>query len=62
MEKSCPCGGFLVTSQLPGNEPGEVGNIDTVHEPSGPLVVGVQAQLQELSVAEDVFHKLMILL
>ena len=32
VEKPCPCGGFLVTSQLPGNEPGEVRNIDTVHE------------------------------
>ena len=62
VEKSCPCGGFLVTSQLPGNEPGEVRNIDTVHEPCGPLVVGVQAQLQELSVTEDVLHKRMIFL
>ena len=62
VEKPCPCGSFLVTSQLPGNEPGEVRNIDTVHEPCGPLVVGVQAQLQELSVTEDVLHKLMIFL
>ena len=33
-----------------------------IRDRCGPLVVGVQAQLQELSVTEDVLHKRMIFL
>lgn len=54
--ESCPCGGFLVTSQLPGSEPGEVETLILCMSRVVPLVVGVQA----LSASENFCYRGML--
>ena len=57
MQEACPRGHALVGIHLPGQPPGQIGDIDAVLEAVGADVLTILLQTLKIRVREDVLHQ-----